>query len=284
MRIRRIMVESADATKNAARCAHCGYILIGLQEARCPECGQPFDRRYVANASLRNCLLPWEWREIGGAVRRLARTLMRAWIHPGRYFTSAAMRKDQAVTKAGKLIAACVLAALCFHFVEFVLDKALFFSRSRAEPRRALQSVVNVVGLTGSTEVTLMLMQLLPILFSVFLAALLLNLLFRGRSGAIRVTDFAALFSPAVALGALVWALVQVLGAFSHAFIAIVGAAPLAQDVFLVLLVWFCCRRLLSLRLAETVEVAIVCGISAYFCDNAVGYVVSQLNLLIVLS
>ena len=39
----RTMVKPADTTGDAARCPKCGYVLLGLPELRCPECGTSFD-------------------------------------------------------------------------------------------------------------------------------------------------------------------------------------------------------------------------------------------------
>ena len=34
---------AAEANRDLTRCRECGYLLRGLVEARCPECGTPFD-------------------------------------------------------------------------------------------------------------------------------------------------------------------------------------------------------------------------------------------------
>jgi uncharacterized paraquat-inducible protein A len=39
-----------DARQDPGRCERCGYLLRGLPEPRCPECGTPFDRRKQADA------------------------------------------------------------------------------------------------------------------------------------------------------------------------------------------------------------------------------------------
>jgi hypothetical protein len=38
--------------KEGPRCAECSYLLIGLTEPRCPECGQPFDLRLLSGQTL----------------------------------------------------------------------------------------------------------------------------------------------------------------------------------------------------------------------------------------
>lgn len=36
-----LLVWLADRRDRETRCRHCGYILRGLREPRCPECGEP---------------------------------------------------------------------------------------------------------------------------------------------------------------------------------------------------------------------------------------------------
>lgn len=38
----------ALAERDAHRCRKCGYLLYGLPEPRCPECGEPFDPARLA--------------------------------------------------------------------------------------------------------------------------------------------------------------------------------------------------------------------------------------------
>lgn len=56
-------------------CLKCGYILQGLLEHRCPECGQPFDpdnvltfRRYLRDCHDWPTHLAWTWVAISGMV------------------------------------------------------------------------------------------------------------------------------------------------------------------------------------------------------------------------
>lgn len=44
----RIQAAIRAAARRANRCASCGYLLHGLPEPRCPECGQPFERAQAA--------------------------------------------------------------------------------------------------------------------------------------------------------------------------------------------------------------------------------------------
>jgi hypothetical protein len=42
------------AKRSAGRCGNCGYLLYGLPEPRCPECGEPFDPALLASERLAN--------------------------------------------------------------------------------------------------------------------------------------------------------------------------------------------------------------------------------------
>jgi len=68
------MALSADfVLPSDARCLDCGYLLNGLQQCRCPECGKAFDP-----SNLDSVRLPWmEFGLIGALRRRVTRPLNR---------------------------------------------------------------------------------------------------------------------------------------------------------------------------------------------------------------
>ena len=41
--VARQTVDAVKTLRDERRCKHCGYLLQGLPEPRCPECGTPFD-------------------------------------------------------------------------------------------------------------------------------------------------------------------------------------------------------------------------------------------------
>ncbi|HZS10930.1 MAG TPA: hypothetical protein VFA38_01690, partial [Nitrospirales bacterium] len=43
------------------RCLDCGYILAGLEAARCPECGRPFDLALPATYTTKPLLQRWRF-------------------------------------------------------------------------------------------------------------------------------------------------------------------------------------------------------------------------------
>lgn len=279
------MVKPADTTGDAPRCPKCGYVLLGLPEFRCPECGTSFDAEYVEDAPFRIHLLPWERPEAGGRVGRLARTLVQASLHPGRFFTSVGKRKDRRIAHAGKLIAACVLAAVCFYVAAFLVDRTAFFVRllvKDGQPSRALDTVLRALSITWSTELLLPLTQMLWVLLSVVVMAALISRLFRGKLGSLRSLDIAAVYSSAVAFGAFIAAFAQVVLAVSFGTLSVVMyGAVWGQMVVLLLLLWFTCRRLLSLSRWKTVEMLIIGVIVEFGCGAAVSWLLWRLPFLI---
>jgi len=56
-------------------CLSCGYVLLGLSEGRCPECGRPFDpdnvctfRRFPRGESRGLVVLAYGWLLVSGIV------------------------------------------------------------------------------------------------------------------------------------------------------------------------------------------------------------------------
>lgn len=70
-----VVAGSKPASLRSMYCRKCEYILEGLVEHRCPECGQPFDpdnvvtfRRYLKDPRDRQVLLAWLWLAVSGIV------------------------------------------------------------------------------------------------------------------------------------------------------------------------------------------------------------------------
>jgi len=62
-----IISESQTITKPTMYCRRCGYVLDGLSDHRCPECGRPFDpanRRTYRTTPRRR----WSWKIIGALI------------------------------------------------------------------------------------------------------------------------------------------------------------------------------------------------------------------------
>ena len=85
------MIEAgAPPTESAEMhldCPTCGYLLTGLPEDRCPECGIVFDRaRLLLTASPdTRPVHTWNDRSTFGLVGAFCRTCMATWFHPGRF-------------------------------------------------------------------------------------------------------------------------------------------------------------------------------------------------------
>lgn len=258
-------------------------MLLGLTEFRCPECGAPFDPEYIENASFRAHLLPWERPEAGARVGRLARTLVQASLHPGRFFASLSERKDRPITNAGMLIVACVLVSLCLHAAAFFVGEMAFFLGMlwiSGQTWQALDTVFRAIGIAWVTELLFPLMQVFSMLVSVVVIGFLIKLVSRGKLGALRAIDIAAAHGPAVAFGAFIWAFAHVVAAVpQHILGVIILLGIYAQPVVLLLLVWCCCRRLLTLSRWKSVEMLIVGGVAVHWCGEAVSALLRKVLL-----
>ncbi len=112
------MTTLPDSFDEIARCPQCDYLLAGLTELRCPECGRPFDADFVAQAPFRSRLLAWERPECGKVTRRVLRTVWSAFAHPSRFFARARGRIEQRIANRGWFILSCVLASLVIYGAE----------------------------------------------------------------------------------------------------------------------------------------------------------------------
>ncbi len=269
------MEKPPATTDDAPRCPSCGYVLLGLPEFRCPECGTSFDPEYL-DASFRLHLLPWERPEAGGRLRRLARTLLEASLHPGRFFTSLGLRKERRIHHAGGLITACLLAALCFRAAGFLVSVTESSIRSlvrSGQPSRAVERILEGLSMVLSLELLFAIQQMLSALLSVVVMAVLIGRLFREKLGSLRSLDIAAAYIPAVSFGAFILALARVTVAVSPGtrWVAMYGGA-LASMVVPLLLLWFTCRRLLSLSRWRAVGMLIIGGVVEFGCGAAVAW------------
>lgn len=280
------MTVMSEPNREQPRCPRCGYILLGLTEFRCPECGSPFDPMLVENPALRSHLLPWERPELGGRVGRFFRTLSQAWTQPGFLFIDLNARKDHAVGNASLLIVLCVVLSICVHVVMPILERIAFFLRllwERGHAWSAYDTVIKTLQVTASTFWVLPAVQVFSMALAVFVAAFFLTRVSRGRVGILRTMDVAAVFSPTVLLGALIWGMMAVIDAsLKHQFPApFTVVAICAQPVILLSFVWFCCRRLLSLNRRGAVGVVCVCGALLYLCGVAGMFLLVRLSMLI---
>ncbi|HWE96504.1 MAG TPA: hypothetical protein VG269_21255 [Tepidisphaeraceae bacterium] len=54
-------MSSVKTTNDPARCLTCGYVLLGLPEGRCPECGKSFDPDNPATYTTRPLFVRWKY-------------------------------------------------------------------------------------------------------------------------------------------------------------------------------------------------------------------------------
>lgn len=260
-------------------------MLLGLANFRCPECGTSFDPDYVTDTSFRLHLLLWERPETGSRVGRVTRTLIHASLRPGRFFASVAQRKERRVRHAAGLIVAYVIAAMCFHTTAFLVCRTAFFVRlwvEHAQPYLALDTALRFIRTTWPEELLGPTLQMLSVLLSILVIAAVVCRLFRGKLGSLRVLDVAAFHSSAVAFGAFIFTLAEIIDAvfFRSAFLILFGTVC-AQIVVLLLLLWFICRRVLSLSRWQASGVLIAGGIVQYGCGAAVSWLLFRLPALL---
>jgi len=261
------MADSVVDTRRAPRCPKCGYLLVGLPELRCPECGQRIDPAFLEMGALRDRLLPWERLEMGGPTRRLARTLVGAFFHPARYWTRIAERKDYPIARAGRFIIACVGAALVLHVVAFIADGALEFLRlysGRADARAAWDMTIQSTRITWWIVAVFSFIQLGVLTLWLLTVALLIRRLFRFRLGGVSTVELIAALGPVVALGASIWiAAALVVGAFTGLSMA-AAIALFAQAALLFLHLWHCSRRMLALGPRKAIGMELL-GVAVLF-------------------
>lgn len=267
--------EPLTEIESAPRCPKCGYVLIGLTENRCPECGGTFDPAIVEQAGLQAALLPWERPEKWGVVLRLLRTFAQASFRPGRYFANVSQRRDHRIVGTGRLIFGLVILAACMHLLGDLLGDAIWGLQlllRGASPSKALETITRTMGVGWKSGAMMSALQILIVLLSAVVMALLIGRLFRGRLTAIRTMDMAALLSPAVAFGALIYAIVSLVPRFIQDSVnETVNVYYYAQPLVLMLLVWFACRRLLVLSKLKSIGMVIVSGVAMYLISLVAG-------------
>jgi len=184
----------ALSSETHARCRECGYIIEGLPEPRCPECGTEFDPAFVRDVAKRLALLAWERLELGGPVRRLWATFRLAWFHPIRYFTNAGQRTDLRITRAGSLFWWSLGVAVLLWGAWMWGDLGWAYYLWMWEDYYAAWSLHPY-----PRSATLWLVDLALVGIPPFLAVVIIAAVFRWVSGtrSLRFLDYAALLAPA---------------------------------------------------------------------------------------
>jgi hypothetical protein len=195
-------------------------------------------------------------------------------------------RKDRPIVRAGSLVSACVIVSLCLHALGLLAARIVWFIEMtwrHGAPQQALRATVAAARISASTEWFLPTQQVLTMLLSIFLVAVLVARVFRRRLGVLRDMDLVAILSPGIVLGAIIDAALRLAFAISGPVLIdiMVWGHTWAQTAVLLLLVWYCCRRLLTLSLPMTIVMLVVCGLLQYGTAEAVSYMLSSLMLLI---
>ena len=278
---------SLEMAGELPRCSRCGYIVHGLPDERCPECGSSFSRDSLASLLKRRNLLAWEQREAGCATRRLWITLAKAWVSPGAHFSRAAERTERVIEKAGTLVWYAILYTILFHAVSYCVEDGIRVTK-RCLAGHPLRSAAIMVFGPSSANVSTRAVATLGSVAADFVLigafAWCLKAFFRGRRGRLRTTDIMALLCPAPVL-------IQLLNAVALPVICacpgtlgmgvvgwLLGLMPGIGFIYLVVMVWFCCRRVMRCSALVSCALLVLClammgvlepifrGISARMC------------------
>ncbi len=279
--------SSEVVTTIEPRCPTCGYSLRGLPELRCPECGAPFDREYVENVEVRARLLPWERCELGGRVKRALQTTLNALLHPGQFFEDLGRRRVYPIKNASGFVGACVLVGICLHLAGLLLHCLIFCGRiawARGSLQVAIDSLLRTARASGWLEWLLPCMLILPMLLSVLVMGGVLSLSFRRRCSSLRMTDFAAVLSPAIVFGLFVSVCIRILFSVWLSFLVMRSLEIIqwSQGVFLTWLVWHLARKSLGLSIARSAATLAACGAIQYGCELLVSLFLGELLSLMI--
>ncbi len=278
------MEKIIDRNDHAPRCIECGYILLGLTELRCPECGTEFDPEYVKQDSYRVHLLPWERPEVGGWIKRLARTLMLASLHPSRFYTSVSYRKDRRIRNPVKLILAYILASMCILFVSQIVEEAIGFVWMWAKLGQfsqvwALEKRVLVT--TGILYLFVPVVQILSSIIPIGVMAAVIRYVFREKIGSLRYVDMFGLYCPVVALQAFLLLVGHItVQVAMYAEFMIYDISDLVAEIILPLTLWFSCRKFILLSRWKSIGISIL-GCVVYFVCGIITYWLMQIPLFI---
>ncbi len=257
------MSNAVDATIESARCATCAYLIVGLSEPRCPECGAPFDPEYVDHAA-RSCLLPWERREMGGGLRRFGRTLRLACFSPDRYFECAAKRSGKRIGRPWLFLTGCIALSAGLCLVAYLFGAYVVFTGWFA----SYWTLRRIIRSSDSMAAPLF----IPLggkIVAVLVTAVLVRLMFRARLSALRTSDLAALFGPSIVVSATAWAASYVILCTRFMVFDFLKASFLFERCYWLVVIWFCGRRLLSRSWRNVVLLVILAGIADLSCRLA---------------
>jgi hypothetical protein len=93
-------------------CPDCSYPIAGLSEPRCPECGQSFDRRLLAEPTLARLRPAWERRGRGSLLRAVLSTYFNLVFRPRR-FLGGLVQRD----RVGRAVLWAIANAIAFYVI-----------------------------------------------------------------------------------------------------------------------------------------------------------------------
>lgn len=191
--------QTTEDSSHRARCSKCGYILEGLKEPRCPECGTPYDPRIVANRKLQRSLLPWEYAGHRNVLYRICITYANAWFRPKIYFANAKNRSQCSIYQARNLIGWSIVACVACHVLSHLFWQLLFFGRlfiPSGNIQRSFRTFLNFEIMGARTDATMMGIYVSSILIVLWLSAVLLHVSAQEKINQLKRKDLVALLSP----------------------------------------------------------------------------------------
>lgn len=210
-------MSSTDALREP-ECPTCGYILLGLTEHRCPECGAEFASDFVETFGARSRLLAWERRELGGIVRRFLRTIWCMVASPRRYFVAARARAERPIHRPWLFLCACIGSAFLLSVCSNTLSSFISFSISAWERDWGIGTVLKMqyrtMFLGFETQWLFPVTQIGSDLLAVSAVSWIARLIFRRRATIPRARDLVALLAPVLVLSGIVSGLMWIVFGF----------------------------------------------------------------------
>lgn len=262
-------------------CLNCGYVLRGLVEPRCPECGKEFDPRYVEQFEARRLLLPWERTELGGVVNRTLKTSWLACIHSRRYFTALNQRQDQPIHRSGTFIISCMIASVLIHVIGLLLNSLwtlAYFSFRTGSLMRGLKSAGEIRYYSVNTDWFGPTLNVSSNLKTVLLMALLVFFLVRKKRGTFGFVDYSAMFAPIILASAATLSLVLLICIIHFRLLPyLVHFSVWIPILLFAIMTWNCARILMNKSRAVAAGLCLVCIALDYYSIWPLNYVLHPL-------
>lgn len=275
------------ASAREPQCPQCGYILLGLTEHRCPECGAEFASDFVETFAERSKLLAWERPELGGILRRLLKTLRSLAFSPARYFRDASERLGQPVRSARLFVVTCLGLAISVDAVSGFVGGFINFARLGIErgygPWMILRMHFRTAFVGVEHKWSLPATLIGTDLVAIVVVAASCTLLCRRHLSSVKIRDFVALLAPVLVISSAASGLMWIVLGFCRMKppTDLVYSAMAYSGMFVLgIATWFSVRGIER----QIRAVALVCMLAAcavwYGVSMGMTYLVTQLYIL----